>query len=249
MTFRDTPIHRFESLDSTNEEALRQLAAGAEPPFWIVARAQTKGRGRAGRSWQSPEGNLYATLVLKTAASAATSTQLSFVAGLAAHDAAAAHLSADDATRLKLKWPNDLMLGNAKLAGNLLESVSLPGGRGLAVVLGVGMNVAAPPSDTGRDVASLNIAPTHVDAVFASLAGALYDWIARWDEGRGFPAVRDAWLARALALNEPISVNLNNSIIRGRFCGVDNTGALQLETDVGVVMTVTAGDIYPDALR
>ncbi|ADP72813.1 biotin/acetyl-CoA-carboxylase ligase [Rhodomicrobium vannielii ATCC 17100] len=250
MTLRpEIPVLRFDSIDSTNEEALRQLAAEADLPLWIVARTQTKGRGRAGRSWQSPEGNVYATLLLKTAVSAATATQLSFVAGLAAHDAAAAHLSPNEAARLRLKWPNDLMLGRAKLAGNLLESISLARNRGLAVVLGVGMNVAALPDDTGRDVASLGLAPSSVEAVFASLARAFDIWLARWNEGRGFPAIREAWLSRALALNETISVNLNNSIIRGRFCGVDDTGALKLTTEAGVVMTVTAGDIYPDALR
>ncbi|MBT3070403.1 biotin--[acetyl-CoA-carboxylase] ligase [Rhodomicrobium sp. Az07] len=249
MTLPDIPVLRFDSIDSTNEEALRQLAGGARLPFWIVARTQTKGRGRAGRSWQSPAGNVYATLVLKTGASAATATQLSFVAGLAAYDAAAAHLAPDEASRLRLKWPNDLMLGRAKLAGNLLESISLAEDRSLAVVLGVGMNVAAPPADTGREVASLGLVSSSVEAVFASLARAFDIRLARWDEGRGFPAIREAWLSRALALNEKISVNLNNSIIRGRFCGVDDTGALMLTTEAGVVMTVTAGDIYLDALR
>ena len=140
------------------------------------------------------------------------------------------------------------MLGAAKLAGILLESLPSPKGNGLAVILGMGINVTHAPADTERAVANLGLEPSAVAEVFASLAAALDTWLARWDEGRGFPAIREAWLARALALNEPISVNLNGSAIRGRFRGVDAAGALQLETEPGVVITVTAGDIYPDAL-
>ncbi len=242
------PILRFESIDSTNEEALRRLAAGERPPFWVVADEQTRGRGRSGRRWQSAAGNLYCTLVIETCVSAAVATQLSFVAALAVHNAIAGHLPADRLPRLRLKWPNDVMLGPAKLAGILLESLTPPKGNKLAVILGIGINVTHAPSDIERAATNLGLEPSAVAEVFASLAAAFDVWLARWDGGRGFPAIREAWLARALALNEPISVNLNGSAIRGRFRGVDAAGALQLETEPGVVITVTAGDIYPDAL-
>jgi BirA family biotin operon repressor/biotin-[acetyl-CoA-carboxylase] ligase len=239
---------RFESLDSTNEEALRRLAAQERTPFWIVADEQTRGRGRSGRRWQSPAGNLYATLVIDTRVSASVATQLSFVAGLAVHEAVAAYLPGDHLPRLLLKWPNDVMLGAAKLAGILLESLPSPKRNGLVVILGMGINVAFAPADTERAVVSLGLEPADVPRVFAQLALALETWLARWDEGRNFPAIREAWLDRALSLNESISVNLNGSAIRGKFKGVDAAGALQLETKPGVVVTVTAGDIYPDAL-
>ena len=247
-TLADIPVFRFESLDSTNEEALRRLAARERTPFWIVADEQTRGRGRSGRRWQSPAGNLYATLVIETRVSPSVATQLSFVAGLAVHEAVAAHLPADQLPRLRLKWPNDVMLGAAKLAGILLESLPSPKRKGLTVILGMGINVAFAPTETERAVASLGLEPADVPRVFAKLASALETWLARWDEGRNFPAIREAWLGRALSLNESISVNLNGSAIRGKFRGVDAAGALQLETKPGVVVTVTAGDIYPDAL-
>jgi BirA family biotin operon repressor/biotin-[acetyl-CoA-carboxylase] ligase len=243
----DIPVLRFERLDSTNEEALRRLATWASMPFWIVADEQTKGRGRGGRRWQSPAGNLYASLVIETGVSASVATQLSLVAGLAVHEAVAAHLPADQRPRLRLKWPNDVMLGGGKLAGILLESVAPPKGKGLAVILGMGINVSHAPAETERAVASLGLEASAAPQVFASLATALNEWLERWDEGRGFAAIREAWLGRALSLNESISVNLNGSAIRGRFRGVDAAGALQLETKPGVVITVTAGDIYPDA--
>jgi BirA family transcriptional regulator, biotin operon repressor / biotin---[acetyl-CoA-carboxylase] ligase len=243
----EIPVLRFESLDSTNEEAHRQLAQGVAPPLWIVADEQRSGRGRNGRRWISPEGNLYVTLVMETGVSPATATQLSFVAGLAAHDAAAMHLPAERIPALRLKWPNDVMLGGAKLAGVLLESLKSPKGDGLAVIVGVGVNVSYAPS-AERTTTCLGLEAAAVPRVFASLARAFETRLALWDEGRRFPRIREAWLSRALALNESISVNLNGSSIRGKFRGVDPAGALQLETGPGVVITVTAGDIYPDAL-
>jgi BirA family biotin operon repressor/biotin-[acetyl-CoA-carboxylase] ligase len=243
----DIPVLRFESLDSTNEEALRQLAAGAAAPLWIVADEQTRGRGRGGRRWHSPKGNLYATLLIETPVSAAIATQLSFVAALAAHDAIATHLPEEQIPRLRLKWPNDVMLDGAKLAGVLLESLAPPKGTGLAVVLGMGVNVTFAPAGMERAVASLGLESSAIPQVFGALAAALGTWLAWWDEGRGFAAVREAWLSRALALNDPISVTLNGNAVRGRFRGVDAAGALRLETEPGVVIIVTAGDIYPDA--
>ena len=241
------PVLQFESLDSTNEEALRRLAAGKPAPFWIIAAEQTQGRGRGGRQWHSPAGNLYATLLIESGVSAAVATQLSFVAALAVHDAVAEFLPPGQLSRLRLKWPNDVMLGPAKLAGILLESTASRKSKGLAVILGIGINVSHAPT-AERAVASLGLTPADVPSVFATLASAFEKRLAGWDEGRGFPRIRETWLDRALALNEPITVNLNASAIRGRFRGVDSAGALQLETEPGVVITVTAGDIYPDAL-
>ncbi len=245
---RDIPVLRFESIDSTNEEALRQLAAGAAPPLWIVADEQLCGRGRGGRRWTSPKGNLYATLLISARVAPATATQLSFVAALAAHDASASLLPPEQIPELRLKWPNDVMLNGAKLAGVLLESLKAPNGEGLAVILGVGINVSHAPANERRPVASLGLNASAVPEAFGALAAAFEKRLALWDEGRGFPRIREAWLSRALALNEFISVNLNGSAIRGKFRGVDPAGALQLETEPGVVITVTAGDIYPDAL-
>ena len=248
ITLSGIPVFSFESIDSTNEEALRRLAAGqTPPPFWITASEQTKGRGRAGRRWQSPRGNLYATLVFEPGVTAAVATELSFVAGLAAHSAIAAHLAAEQRPHLRLKWPNDVMLGQAKLAGILLESLGSSKGRKLAVILGIGINVSNAPPAADRAVASLGLDDTDVRRIFTSLASALESWLALWDKGRGFPEIRESWLGHAFALNEFISVNLNGSAIRGRFRGLDAAGALQLETKPGVVLTVTAGDIYPDA--
>ena len=215
------PHLTFQKPDSTNEEALRQLAAGQEGTFWIVADEQTQGRGRMRRQWLSPEGNLYASLVLRLSASASVATQLSFVAALAAHDAIARHLDPGKLPGLRLKWPNDVLLDGAKIAGILIESVARLKAGGLSAIIGIGINVSAAPPDTGRPVAALDLEPAACAAVFRSLADAFEKWLGSWEEGRGFAGIREAWLARALALDKPISVSLNGSSIRGTFRGVD----------------------------
>jgi BirA family transcriptional regulator, biotin operon repressor / biotin---[acetyl-CoA-carboxylase] ligase len=186
-------------------------------------------------------------LVLRLGVGANVATQLSFVAALSAFDAIASRLSAAELPGLALKWPNDVMLGGAKIAGILIESVGDPKGKGLAAIVGIGINVSSAPSGTGRPVTALGQDPEACTALFDALAAAFETWLSRWKEGTGFAIVREAWLARAFALNESISVSLNGSPVRGRFCGVDKLGALQLETEPGVVITVNAGDIYPDA--
>jgi len=240
-------ILHFKSLDSTNEEALRRVASGWEGALWIVADEQSHGRGRGGRSWHSPKGNLYASLLLRLSVSAGVAKQLSFVAALAVYDAIASQLNGDQLPGLRLKWPNDVMLGGAKIAGILIESIAASKGNGLAAIAGVGINVSAAPAGTARPVATLGLDPAACARVFDALAAAFEIWLGRWNEGQGFESIREAWLSRALALNEPISVNLNGSLIRGRFRGVDRGGALQLETAPGVVIIVNAGDMYPDA--
>jgi BirA family biotin operon repressor/biotin-[acetyl-CoA-carboxylase] ligase len=238
-------VLHFESLDSTNEEALRQLAAGAEEGLWIVAGEQTKGRGRGGRPWQSPKGNLYASLLLRLNVSATVATQLSFVAALAVHEAISTELTPAQILGLRLKWPNDVMLNGAKIAGILIESLAAPDGKGLAAIVGIGINVSVVPAIPGRLAGVLGREPAACERVFGALTGAFATWLGRWDEGGGFPRIREAWLALAHAPGEPISVNLNGASIQGKFHGVGEGGALQLETSPGVVITVNAGDIYP----
>jgi len=239
-------ILRFKSLDSTNQEALRQISAGRRGPLWIVAEEQTQGRGRSGRRWISPKGNLYASLLLNPRVTAPAATQLAFVAALAAFDAAAEQLPPDRASGLRLKWPNDVMFGGAKLAGILIESSTCPEGH-LAVIIGIGINVSESPADAKRAATSLEAGPQCVEPVFQALAAAFDKWLALWDEGKAFDQIREAWLAKTLAVGDPISVNTSNTLVRGRFAGVDSNGALKLETAPGVVIIVNAGDIHSGA--
>src|SRR5690348_13787537 len=141
----------YETLGSTCAEALALARSGERGPLWITARSQSAGRGRRGSHWISPPGNLYATLLLTEPSSPEQAPQLSFVSALALHDAVVAG-APQLGPALKVKWPNDLLLGPAKLAGILIEGESDPV---FTVAIGIGVNCAAHPSDVAYPATDL----------------------------------------------------------------------------------------------
>jgi BirA family transcriptional regulator, biotin operon repressor / biotin---[acetyl-CoA-carboxylase] ligase len=229
-----------EVLASTNAEGLRLAGEGEGGPLWVVAARQTGGRGRRGRTWISPPGNLYASLLLTDPAPVAHWPQLSFVAALAIHDAVvevAAHL----APALAVKWPNDLLLAGAKLAGILIEG-SRAGALGV-LVIGIGVNCASHPQDTEYPAAHL--AGVTPQRLLAALSVTMQARLAQWSGGEGFPAIRADWLARAVGRGEDVRVRLVDREIAGRFEALDEAGALVLRRRDGSVVSVAAGDVFP----
>src|SRR5579885_1856171 len=214
----------FDTLGSTNAEALARARAGERGPLWIAARSQTAGRGRRGAAWVSAPGNLYATLLLTEPSPQAAAPQLSFVAALALHDAVAGvapHLGPS----LTLKWPNDLLLGGAKLAGILIEGESDPA---FAVAIGIGVNCAHHPEGTAYPATDLAAAGAVItpEALLAALAAAMAQRLAQWDRGDGFARIRAGWLKRAAGLGGDIRVRLPEREFSGRFEGLDEAGRL-----------------------
>lgn len=233
----------FHDIDSTNAEALRQAGQGAPGRLWIRADRQLAGRGRSGRQWQSPEGNLYASLLLRPTCKLETAVQLAFVAGLAAFDAIAA-AGPGLRERVKLKWPNDLLLDMRKLGGVLLES--LPNGDTPTVVIGTGLNLAAHPDDTVFPATSLagigkNISPRQA---FEQLTHATAHWLEKWNEGDGWACVRAEWEARSLPKGSAIRVHSGGAPVSGTIAGIDERGALLLDTGNSAPVAVTAGDVF-----
>lgn len=243
----DTRLLRLEEVDSTNAHAMRLAAGGETGPLWIHAAVQTRGRGRSGRSWSSPAGNLHASLLLRLSCPPASVHQLSLLTGVAVVDAVreAARGEGQMPGGLRLKWPNDVLIGSAKFVGILPESSSGAGGAGTLVVIGVGINLASHPQDLGRPLTHLAahgivISP---DLMLMHLATAMHAWLAQWDSSRGFAAVRDAWLKRAGPIGEPISINAGSGPVYGRFAGLDSTGALLVGDPAGDVRSYTYGDV------
>ena len=230
-------LKQFETLDSTNEEARRLAHAGEPGSLWITAREQTAGRGRRGRAWISPPGNLAATLLLRPVKPVAEWAQLSFAAAIAAADTLAPFAPAAD---IKVKWPNDVLAGGKKIAGLLLESET----GWLAV--GIGLNLAHFPPDTEFPATSLAAtgarAPLALDAL-TQLAAHFAKWYDIWQMD-GFSPIRDAWLARAAGLGAPIRVRLTDSETSGIFEGIDATGALILRETLDRARTIAAGDVF-----
>ncbi len=231
-----------DEVGSTMEEARRALEQGDPGRLWIVARSQNAGRGRHGRSWGSPPGNLYASLLLLSPCEPAMAPQLGFVAGLALHDAAAL-VTGLSAPRLALKWPNDLLIDRAKAAGLLLEGESR-GGR-FAVTIGMGVNVASRPEDTPYPASFLKQARAGatVEALLAALGDAWAERFGAWSQPGGFGRIRADWLERAAFLGEMITLRLPSGPLSGRFAGLDAHGRLELETSEGF-RAIDAGDLY-----
>jgi BirA family biotin operon repressor/biotin-[acetyl-CoA-carboxylase] ligase len=234
-----------ESVASTNDEAARLAAEGAPDGTVVWARCQTAGRGRRGRRWLSPEGNLYCSVLMRPGVPLAQAAALSLVAAVAAGDTVANFLPAG--RRVQLKWPNDVLVEGAKIAGLLLEASG--GNRGPVdwIVLGCGINVALHPAGEGAppatDLAAERGGPLSAGPVLVSLLDTLRHWRGRW-ETAGIAPIREAWLARARGLGETIAVRLPREEIQGLFEGLDDTGALVLRLADGSARTISAGDVF-----
>ncbi|MCG8560801.1 MAG: biotin--[acetyl-CoA-carboxylase] ligase [Hyphomicrobiales bacterium] len=235
----------FDTIDSTNAEALRRAELGEHGPLWICAAEQCAGRGRMGRGWASPAGNLHASLLLRTACPVDTALQLVFVAGLAVHDAVS------DLCRepLQLKWPNDLLLSGRKLAGVLIESVGGSERPGATIVVGTGLNLVAHPEEALRpatDLAAHSI-DLAVPEALQRLATATATRLETWAEGAGFAQIRESWEERALPVGEAIRVRINDHERLGTYAGIDAMGALRMIETGGNETRITTGDVFLQA--
>ncbi len=233
----------FGEIDSTNSEAMRRACAGETGPLWIRAEAQSRGRGRSGRSWTSQPGNLYATLLFVPGCLPSEAHQLSLLAGVAVHDAI--HVSAAGGVAgLRLKWPNDVLIGSAKVAGILAESIVGQGGELLAMV-GVGINLANAPADADRITTHLAEHGVSSDPAVAldQLNNAMWRWLGIWDRGHGFAEIRAAWLERAGSLGEMLAINAADGRVEGRFAGIDADGSLLLRDAAGHERRFQFGDV------
>lgn len=232
----------FDALGSTNDEAMARARSGDFGRLWITATTQTAGRGRLGRVWSSPPGNLCASLLLIDPAPPDRVAQLGFVAGVALIEALQDITRAGE--RLALKWPNDVLFDGGKLAGILLESAMLAADA-VACVAGFGVNCAAHPEGLPYPAHDLSAfgATASREIVFAALAEKIPRWLAKWDNGRDFAHVRAAWLRHAAGIGDTIEVNRGARRLGGRFQGLDMSGRLMLATASGEI-AIDAGDVY-----
>jgi BirA family biotin operon repressor/biotin-[acetyl-CoA-carboxylase] ligase len=242
LAARGFALRHVPDIGSTNHEAKLALREGADR-LWIVADSQNAGRGRHERGWASPPGNLYASIALAAPAPPAHLPLMGFVAGVALVEAILA-LAPDLGSRLALKWPNDLLLDRAKVAGILLEGEIAPDGRA-GVIIGMGVNVANHPHGLDRPVTALALAASWLtrDALFAALQKTFAETLAIFDSGRGFPLIRARWLALSLPMGQRLSVKLPDGAREGTFVGLDALGGLKLETSRGTE-TILAGDVF-----
>jgi len=235
-----------DTLPSTSAEAFAKARAGDAGNLWVTANEQSAGRGRRGRAWTTGSGNLAASLLLIDPAPPAIAATISFVAGVALHQAVIDMTGPALAERLALKWPNDLLLDRQKIAGILIEGEKLASGR-FAVVIGMGVNCVSHPAIPGAYPASDFVArgaPIDAEALFGRLATRMAGELVRWDSGDGFAAIRSAWLARSGGLGEAIRVNLSDRTVDGCFEDLDDSGRLIVVRSDGKRETISAGDVF-----
>ncbi len=213
------------SVGSTNDEAARLADNGAPEGTVVWAREQTGGRGRRGRRWASPVGNLYSSTILRPDCAAARAAELGFVAALAVADIVPA------GRQVRVKWPNDVLVDGGKIAGILLESAIAQSGQVQHVVAGIGVNVGFAPQLPEMRYPGAALGGT-VEAALEKLTAALAARLAQWRR-EGFATVRAAWLATAGPLGAEVDVKLGEELVHGRFAGLDFEGALLLETAAG----------------
>lgn len=238
---------RLDTVDSTMAEAQRRARQGPEAApegLLIWADEQTAGRGRRGRVWASPKGNLYTSMLLRPETPLPVAAELGFVASIAVYDACARVASAG--YDFFCKWPNDVLLFDKKIAGLLLEA---EGGSGTTppefIVLGMGVNLTQHPDDSAYPSTSfaaegLQVAP---EDFLAAYAATFLEWVTRWVDD-GFAPIRENWLWRAKGLGEPITVRFESGEIDGIFQDLDEEGALLLDQGAAGVRRVMAGDVF-----
>jgi len=237
------------TVGSTNKEARIRAQKGEPAPLWITALAQTAGRGRMDRSWASPPGNLYASLLLREPSSFERAPELAFVAALALRDAILEEAPAL-ARELAFKWPNDVLLNGEKCAGILIEGEAGPA-QELAIVVGIGVNCASHPPDATYPATDLHAHGASVtpERLFQRLSARMCERIAQWDRGRGLAAILDDWRAAARGIGEAVTVRNGSGEKHGRFFGLDQSGRLLLELPGGSIEKIAAGDVFPFELR
>jgi BirA family transcriptional regulator, biotin operon repressor / biotin---[acetyl-CoA-carboxylase] ligase len=235
-------VQHLKTTASTMDDVRAAAMAGAAEGLVIRADQQTGGRGRRGRPWFSPAGNLYVSMLLRPAMDQAALGRFSFVASLAL----AAALPDDiDRDRTRLKWPNDVLVDNAKIAGILLESCNTP--QGMALIIGMGVNIAQHPTDAPyptTSFAALGLGASHtpeklLPRFLSAFEGYRQDLIAG-----NFLPIRSAWLAQASGLGEAIVVRLPNQALDGRFMGIDESGCLLLQRPTGNLQRIASGEVF-----
>ena len=252
-----TQIHHVIELDhcaSTNDECMQLLAAGAESGTCVIAATQSGGRGRRGRHWHSSDrGNLYASIILRLDVAPSALAPISLVAGIAVAEAVGQF-----SVPAQLKWPNDVVVGPAKLGGILTESAGRANAadKNSSVVLGIGINISNAPSlksvgqlatsmreqvaDQANDC-QLPAPRTLLDQIGHALHQPLEDFV-----HGGVPAIRDRWLGHWRDLGTSAVASVGNQVIRGRLVDLGSGGAVLIERESGDRVAVVAGDVDID---
>jgi BirA family transcriptional regulator, biotin operon repressor / biotin---[acetyl-CoA-carboxylase] ligase len=234
------PVYQLGVIDSTNTEARRRAKAGKFDDCWLVAEAQTAGRGRLQRPWISPTGNLFSTVLFRESGGIPVAARIPFASALAVSDIAAQIVPT---APVRLKWPNDARVNGAKISGILVET----GGQGddFWVASGIGINVATAPDGVGQAATSFHALRGDTALTPTDVLTALREAFARRLEQarQGFESLREDWLKVAEGLGQTVSVSRNGDPLIGVLEDMAEDGSLVLRLPDGRREIVRAGDV------
>ncbi|WP_180753563.1 biotin--[acetyl-CoA-carboxylase] ligase [Bartonella tribocorum] len=240
-------IESYESIDSTNLIAQQKAQTGHQGYLWIVAQEQLQGRARRGRTWSSPKGNLYSSLLLIDDIVYQTAAQIGFVAGVSVVEAIKQFIKDEKQTNdiVSLKWPNDILLRGAKSSGILLEIFKLPSQQ-YALVIGIGINVKYNYENAPYPTSSLQDIGLHIEAeqLFTVLTESFSRNYLLWKQSKGREIIRNKWLLYSAHLGKHVKVVNDEKIIEGIFDGLDRdfNGIIKQKNDQRTI--ITAGDVH-----
>ncbi|MGI8838738.1 MAG: biotin--[acetyl-CoA-carboxylase] ligase [Pyrinomonadaceae bacterium] len=244
MSIFNPEILRFDSLPSTNLEALKRAREGAAEGLCVVAGEQTAGRGRRKRRWVSPRGaGLYFSIVLRPQLEQSMWPLLTLMTAIAVHDA----LLAECQLETDIKWPNDILINEKKLCGILAETVDTASGR--AVVVGIGINLtqsAFPPEleTIAMSVEAATGAKPELEGVLKTLVGTLVKNYNVLNKANGSSEIIRSWCTRSsYCQGRLVRVTDGNETFVGTTRGLERDGALRVETDNGEIKVLRAGEV------
>ncbi|MDM5298999.1 biotin--[acetyl-CoA-carboxylase] ligase [Bacillus pumilus] len=231
-------IFQYDTIDSTNNEAKRLIQQGEEPSFAVYAKQQTAGRGRLGRPWETPSGNVAVTMTVKPPQDLSAQSTIAPMTALAIYDVIKPLLN--DKDQLAIKWPNDILVNEAKVSGTLIEADRS------AIFIGVGINVKTKPEHVPYKTICLSeLTDVSADELVKNLTTAFEKYYTRW-QNEGFEALTALYNKRLFRLNKPLRISLDRekqTWEEGICCGVNRFGYLQLKDEEGHVKAHSAGDI------
>ncbi|MGX9891880.1 biotin--[acetyl-CoA-carboxylase] ligase [Wolbachia endosymbiont of Protocalliphora sialia] len=228
-------IYHYKEVSSTNTEALDLINKGISNETVIIADKQTEGRGRTRKSWVSPEGNFYASLIINQETDVSKLTELTFVTAVAVGNTLLSFIADSN---VQYKWPNDVLIDDKKISGILLERKS----NSHWLVIGIGINVNHAPlpgttciSNYGESVSNIDL----LKKLIINFNKLRKQWL--FD---GFHAIREMWLTRAFKVNEQITIKLADKLYEGIFADVDKSGKLVLQQKNGSLIYFNAGELF-----
>ena len=237
-------LYYYEEIGSTNDEAFRLGSAGAPEGTVLIADRQTAGRGRMQRSWHSPEGtNIYTSIILRPEIELAKAPQISILAGVVVAEV----LNDYCPDKVKLKWPNDVLIDRKKVCG-ILPQIKTSANAVNFIVLGIGINVNINNDqfpDEIRDLATSLVIETGNKISRLELIISLYENLTKWYKQflkKGFSSIREKWLSLTPMIGQTVQVMFHEETVSGEAIGLDEDGSLILLTDKNETIRISAGD-------